>query len=57
MIYLLFLIFIVQSACMTGIDGCGRYRVAFEPLLLLLTAYGLYTLWQKVTHKKVHVVV
>ncbi len=57
MIYLLFLIFIVQSACMTGIDGCGRYRVAFEPLLLLLSAYGLYTLWHTIKNKKVHIVV
>lgn len=33
--------FIGVLACMTGMDGCCRYRMTFEPILVILTAYSL----------------
>ena len=40
----LFVSFILVSAFMTGMDGCCRYRMTFEPLLLMLAAFGIYAI-------------
>lgn len=37
----LYCMFILVLAGMTGMDGCCRYRMTFEPLLVILTAYTL----------------
>ena len=42
---ILFVSFIVLCALATGIDGCCRYRMAFEPLLMLLTAFGIKNIY------------
>lgn len=34
-------LFILVLASMTGMDGCCRYRMTFEPILIILTAYGI----------------
>lgn len=44
----LFVLFIAQCALVTGIDGCCRYRITFEPLLIMLTAYALFQLYVQV---------
>ncbi len=36
-----FLSMMITFSIVTGIDGCCRYRIAFEPILLLLAAIGL----------------
>jgi len=41
MICWLFGSFIAQSAFVTGMDGCCRYRIMFEPLLIILAAVGI----------------
>jgi hypothetical protein len=37
--------FIAYAALVTGFDGCGRYRMVFEPLLLILCASGITQLF------------
>lgn len=37
----LFLSMMISFSIVTGIDGCCRYRLTFEPVLLLLAAIGL----------------
>lgn len=39
--------FILVLAGMTGMDGCCRYRMTFEPILVILTAYSLCYGYQK----------
>ena len=34
-----------QCALVTGIDGCCRYRMTFEPILIMLSAIGIYALY------------
>ncbi|MBS1986455.1 glycosyltransferase family 39 protein [Candidatus Dependentiae bacterium] len=41
-------LFILTLAGMTGMDGCCRYRMTFEPILIILTAYGIVCAYQKV---------
>ncbi len=36
----------------TGHDGCGRYRLMFEPILLLLTALGIVIFYQAFIQQK-----
>lgn len=38
---LFFCSYISYFSFVTGHDGCGRYRLMFEPILLLLTAFGI----------------
>ncbi len=40
-------LFILILAGMTGMDGCCRYRMTFEPILIILTAYGIVCAYQK----------
>jgi hypothetical protein len=41
-------------AVMTGMDGCCRYRMTFEPILIILTTYGMgYIYEQWVQNNKV----
>lgn len=40
-------LFILILAGMTGMDGCCRYRMTFEPILSILTAYGIVCAYQK----------
>lgn len=44
--------FIGVLACMTGMDGCCRYRMTFEPILVILTAYGLCYGYKKASFTK-----
>jgi len=39
-------------AVITGCDGCGRLRLAFEPLLVVLTAYSIFLLYQFLWEKR-----
>jgi hypothetical protein len=36
-----------QCTLVTGIDGCCRYRMTFEPILIILAAIGIYALYKK----------
>ena len=38
--------FIVQAALITGIDGCCRYRIVFESMLIILCAIGIYAVYR-----------
>jgi len=44
--------FIAQSAFVTGMDGCCRYRIMFEPLLIILAAVGMIIIYQWITNKR-----
>lgn len=44
--------FILVLAGMTGMDGCCRYRMTFEPILVILTAYSLCYGYQKASFIK-----
>jgi len=37
----IFMLCIVLFSFVTGMDGCCRYRITFEPILILLSAYAL----------------
>ena len=37
----IFVLCIVLFSFVTGMDGCCRYRITFEPILILLSAYAL----------------
>jgi hypothetical protein len=51
-----FILFILNycgyCAIITGHDGCGRYRLAFEPILIFLTAIGIYLIYSYLHSKK-----
>lgn len=50
--YFLSIFFIVPIAYLsfiTGHDGCARYRLMFEPLLIVLTALGIYIMYMWLT--------
>jgi len=40
----IFVLCIVLFSFVTGMDGCCRYRITFEPILILLSAYALVQL-------------
>jgi hypothetical protein len=44
----------LQCALVTGIDGCCRYRMTFEPILIILAAIGIYALVCTGYKKRVH---
>ena len=44
---------IIYFALITGHDGCARYRMMFEGLLILMAAFGLVYLWSLMNHKKI----
>jgi len=44
--------YLFVCAFVTGIDGCCRYRVMFEPILILLTALSLCAVYYRLTQKK-----
>lgn len=44
--------FIFMCAFATGIDGCCRYRLTFEPLLVIVTALGLLILYEWMMKKE-----
>ena len=48
---LFFSSYIGYFAFVTGHDGCGRYRLMFEPILLLLAACALATLYRNIKTK------
>jgi 4-amino-4-deoxy-L-arabinose transferase-like glycosyltransferase len=53
--YLLFFFFgsyIGYFSCITGHDGCGRYRLMFEPILIILSALALVILYQYIVRKQ-----
>lgn len=53
--YLFFFFFssyIGYFSCITGHDGCGRYRLMFEPILIILSALALVTLYQCIARKQ-----
>lgn len=45
--------YIFYFALVTGHDGCSRYRLTFEPILIMLAAFGLYVCvqWYRNTQK------
>ncbi|MDR3551344.1 MAG: hypothetical protein P4L31_08065, partial [Candidatus Babeliales bacterium] len=43
--------FIAQSAFVTGMDGCCRYRIMFEPFLVILTAVSIMSIYKWIKHK------
>lgn len=46
-----FLSMMIVFSIVTGIDGCCRYRITFEPILLLLAAMGLVYLYKYCSKK------
>jgi hypothetical protein len=46
-----FLSMMLSFSIVTGIDGCCRYRITFEPILLLLAAIGLAYVYVHVVKK------
>lgn len=46
-----FLSMMISFSIVTGIDGCCRYRITFEPILLLLAAIGLVYVYVHVVKK------
>lgn len=48
--------FILQSALVTGMDGCCRYRIMFEPFLVILAALTIISVYQWIKHKHTHFV-
>lgn len=47
---IIFTIFIASFSLITGFDGCCRYRILFEPLLLMLTAFGIVGSYKMYLH-------
>lgn len=43
----------VQCVLITGFDGCARYRLMVEPIVLIFAAAGIYYLYKKVRLKRV----
>lgn len=37
-----FILYILYFSIITGHDGCARFRMMFEPVLIILTAFGLF---------------
>ncbi len=48
----LFGTYMLQCVFVTGIDGCCRYRMTFEPILIILAAIGIYALYCLVYKKE-----
>lgn len=46
-----FLSMMISFSIVTGIDGCCRYRITFEPILLLLAAIGLVYVYVRFVKK------
>lgn len=50
-----FVVMILSLSFPTGIDGCCRYRIVFEPILMLLTSVGIWKIVVcYITKKKEH---
>lgn len=47
-----FISYIFYFSIVTGHDGCSRYRMPFELLLILLAAFGLYTIIKRQKKEK-----
>jgi len=43
--------YIFYFSMVTGFDGCARYRMTFEWLLIILAAYGIYLLLPRTSNK------
>ncbi len=46
-----FVLFIGTMMLITGTDGCARYRMPIEPLLIIFQAVGLRALWSRYGEK------
>ena len=40
----IFVVCIMLLSLITGMDGCCRYRITFEPILIMITAYAIVRL-------------
>ncbi|MCF7799654.1 glycosyltransferase family 39 protein [Candidatus Babeliales bacterium] len=49
------LIYIFYFSFITGHDGCARFRMMFEPVLIILAAYGFERIWESVKKCKTHI--
>lgn len=50
-----FVVMMISLSFPTGIDGCCRYRIVFEPILMLLTSVGIWKIVVcYITKKKEH---
>jgi len=47
----IFVLCIVQFCVVTGMDGCCRYRITCEPLLLLISAYTIVLMYNAIKRK------
>ncbi|MFA5074612.1 MAG: glycosyltransferase family 39 protein [Candidatus Babeliales bacterium] len=54
-ILLFLLIYIFYFSMITGHDGCARFRMMFEPVLIILTAYGLTMVLESIRRCKIHI--
>jgi len=52
---IIFAIVIASLSVITGFDGCCRYRIIFEPLLIILTAIGILASYGWLFGKKVKI--
>ena len=50
-IFLFLFFYILYFAFITGHDGCARFRIMFEPVLIILAAQGLYMLYFRLKYK------
>jgi dolichyl-phosphate-mannose-protein mannosyltransferase len=48
------LLFILNGTLITGFDGCGRYRVIVEPILIMVASYAIITIVEKVSYTHKH---
>lgn len=52
---LLFITFSCYCTLITGHDGCGRYRMMFEPILIILAAIGIYLMYTYLRSRKMYI--
>ncbi len=50
-IFFLLIFYIFYFAFITGHDGCARFRMMFEPVLIILVAQGLQMFWYRIRYK------
>jgi hypothetical protein len=43
------LLFILNGTLITGFDGCGRYRIIIEPILIMLASYAIIAVVERMS--------
>ena len=50
-LFFFFSFYIFYFAFITGHDGCARFRMMFEPILIILAAQGIYMIYYRIKYK------